>query len=266
MNEVTYKKYLNGERLYKEGKSLSQIGKELHLDRNRLAKFLKERGVHVERMPHKKHINENVFKTIDSEEKAYWLGFLYADGSVTNRSDIDISLQLSDERHVEKFYNFIEFGGKIIKDNYRCRVSFKNVKMRDDLINLGCVPKKSLILKFPSEEQVPNEFIRHFLRGYFDGDGSLICTNKTKAISLIGTYDFLEKTCELIGIPKGRIYPLNNKTNKTFRIETSSKNNILNTCHYLYDDCSIYLDRKYEKYKMLIEYYSAVQNRNVLDN
>ena len=108
MNEVTYKKYLNGERLYKEGKSLSQIGKELHLDRNRLAKFLKERGVHVERMPHKKHINENVFETIDSEEKAYWLGFLYADGSVTNRSDIDISLQLSDERHVEKFYNFIE--------------------------------------------------------------------------------------------------------------------------------------------------------------
>ena len=260
MKEETFQKYMLGQEMYLNGKSTIAIGKELHLDRSALVRFMKSNGIEVERMPHKKKINEDIFEVIDTEEKAYWLGFLYADGCVSsgNRNDIELSLKLSDVHHVEKFKNFIGFEGKLITDSYRCRVTFKNKKIKSNLIKLGCTPKKSLTLTFPDENQVPEYLIRHFIRGYFDGDGSIICTDKTKAISIIGTYNMLENICELVNIPKGRIYPLNNHTDKTFRIETGSKTNILNFIKFIYDDCNIYLDRKYKKYKMLIDYFTAV--------
>jgi intein-encoded DNA endonuclease-like protein len=55
--------------------------------------------------------------------------------------------------------------------------------MNQDLINLGCVPNKSLILKFPTEEQVPEKFLSHFIRGFFDGDGS-VTKNKIHAVDI----------------------------------------------------------------------------------
>ena len=69
---------------------------------------------------------------------------------------------------------------------------FCSKEMATDLAKAGCYNKKSLTLKFPTEEQVPSKLIRHFLRGYVDGDGCLCCTEKTKQFSITGTEDFFK--------------------------------------------------------------------------
>lgn len=257
MKAETEVKYHKGLNMYLNGISTTKISKELNISRSRFSNYLKEQGIIVNKLPHKKKINEN----INTEEKAYWLGFLYADGCISsgNRNDIELSLQLSDKEHLQKFKNFIGFEGKLITDTYRCRVSFKNRKMKSDLIKLGCTPRKSLTLTFPTKEQVPKELIPHFIRGYLDGDGCVICTEKTNNVNILGTKDMLQNICLHSGITTNRIYKSNAKSNKIFRLELNSRKDILHFCGYIYNNSKIYMERKFNKYKMLVEKF-AVHN------
>ena len=257
MNEETILKYEKGKELYLQGKTLNQIKYELQLDPGKLSKYLKLNGVKIERLPHKKKINKNIFEVINTEEKAYWLGFLYADGYVgLTDNRVELTLQLSDVNHIKKFKTFLNSDCKISTNSYRSRLSIKDEKIKKDLINLGCTPQKSLILKFPTDDKVPKELIRHFIRGYFDGDGSLCVTEKTKSIDILGTYDFLYQLCLESNIATSKIYVSKSKSNKVFRIVLGSRIDLYNFPKYIYDDCDIYLDRKYEKFKKLMEYYN----------
>ena len=257
MNEETILKYEKGKELYLQGKTLNQIKYELQLDPGKLSKYLKSNGVKIERLPHKKKINKNIFEVINTEEKAYWLGFLYADGYVgLTDNRVELTLQLSDVNHIEKFKTFLNSDCKISTNSYRSRLSIKDEKIKKDLTNLGCTPQKSLILKFPTDDKVPKELIRHFIRGYFDGDGSLCVTEKTKSIDILGTYDFLYQLCLESNIATSKIYVSKSKSNKVFRIVLGSRLDLYNFSKYIYDDCNIYLDRKYEKFKKLMEYYN----------
>lgn len=197
------------------------------------------------------------FEKIDTEEKAYWLGFLYADGSVGSKEDkIELGLSKKDLKHIEKFRNFMNITNKISyrKNTKSYRISFRSIKCKQDLINKGCVPKKSLILKFPNENQVPKELIKHFIRGYFDGDGWFTNTEKCFQIGIIGTENFIKgflDTVENI-----------NKENKIFKVHREngakrymfgSYNDVLNFLNWIYKDSKIYLDRKYEHYLDFIQ-------------
>jgi intein/homing endonuclease len=77
----------------------------------------------------------------------------------------------------------------------RCRWSVQSKHLWNVLNSYGCVPKKSLILKFPSISIFDNKnLIVHFIRGYFDGDGCISYGNKSHtkcSINIVGTYDFL---------------------------------------------------------------------------
>ena len=142
------------------------------------------------------------------------------------------------------------------KERTNARWIVANKHLWNTLNNLGCTPQKSLTLKFPTYEKVPKELIRHFIRGYFDGDGSLCVTEKTRSIDVLGTYDFLYQLCLESGIDTNKIYVSKSKSNKVFRIVLGSKSDLYNFSKYMYDDCNIYLDRKYEKFKKLMEYYN----------
>lgn len=196
----------------------------------------------------------NVFKIIDNEYKAYWLGFLYADGNIGSKEDkIELSLAEKDIKHIEKFRDFIGINNKI---SYRqktkaYRFSFRSQNCKEDLIDKGCFPKKSLSLKFPREEQVPSYLIRHFIRGYFDGDGWFCNTeNGCLQIGLIGTEDFLKSFLHLM---RGKI----NVNNKIFNVHRengakryvfSKEQDIKTFLNYIYKNSNIYLDRKYAHY------------------
>lgn len=117
-----------------------------------------------------------ILKLLILKKKHIGWGFLYADGCVGSvESKIELSLAERDFHHIEKFRNFIGINNKI---SYRpktkaYRYSFRSESCKQDLINKGCIPKKSLILKYPTYEQVPKKFSKDFIRGYFDGDVGL---------------------------------------------------------------------------------------------
>ena len=95
----------------------------------------------------------NTFEKIDTEEKAYWLGFLYADGNVSNHENkIELILAEKDVGHLEKFKRFLNIKNKICyrEATKAYRISFRSEKCKQDLIDKGCIPNKSLILKFHS--------------------------------------------------------------------------------------------------------------------
>ena len=223
-------------------------------------------------------LNEDFFKNIDNEKSAYWLGFIMADGcinEVINKKtkklksmNLSISLSTKDNHHLEKFLNDIE-SDCIVRDevlhskgkeyNYS-RVQIYNTNICRDLIKLNCVPRKSLILKYP-EGKIPECFEKDFIRGYFDGDGSVSFTehlqyhkNKGKYYmqksfyaNILGTQNFLEVISEILS--KNDIKNSIKKYSANVpEIRITGSKNLLNFAHYIYDNFSVCLDRKYNKF------------------
>lgn len=241
--------------MYKAGKSLTQIGKELNVNRKRLSRDFKKLGINIIQNGQKHIYNYNIFKQIDTEEKAYWLGFLYADGYVNIDKGIELTLQESDYEHLKKFRNFI--GDETIDITYKesvnaYRVSIYSKEIAQDLINLGCVQAKSLILQFPTEEQVPNHLIHHFMRGYFDGDGCVYYSHGQLAFSILGTSEFLDKYEEYVLNSMEReksTRRLHDKRlmNNTESIQYTGNVQCGKWFNFLYNNATIYLQRKYNK-------------------
>ena len=244
---MTQKQYLLAKKMYiEEGLSLSQIGKQLHIDRGTLSEKLKKDGIQIINKRHQLHLDQTFFDNIDTEEKAYWLGFFYADGYISKSDNgIQLSLKLSDYSHIDKLLKSLKSDKKIITDNYRCRLCFRNKHMHQSLIRQGCVPQKSLILKFPTSQQVPNNLIIPFIRGYIDGDGSIMYgkNNKTFRLAIISTKQFLDILIDKMQLKKHKYQ----SAGKAYSIEWSGKY----TEQYvdlIYKNANIYLDRKYQKY------------------
>lgn len=209
--------------------------------------------------------DKNIFDTIDTEEKAYWLGFIYADGNISShkegvkkRYSFELSLSNNDINHLKKFKEFIKSNKELkvstagnLYKYLRCRICISNKHLWNVLNSYGCVPKKSLTLKFPKISIFfSKDLIRHFIRGYFDGDGCISYNNKSHtemSISLLGTKDFLEELQRNLPLEKeNKIYKEKNKKVYQLSFQRSRGIYILN---YLYKDAKIYLDRKYKRYK-----------------
>lgn len=207
-------------------------------------------------------IDHSFFKVIDSEEKAYWLGFLYADGCIFRQGEyytVILDLSYIDESHLYKFKKSIStsYGPKnyINKSNVsHCRMECCSKQMFYDLIDLGCVEKKTLVLDFPTNKQVPDYLIHHFMRGYFDGDGTI---NSHKEVGnkkdqvrfqILGTEKFIKGYLKVLSnIEVGKNTTLQDTKNiKTIQIGGNVQSKKL--FDFLYKDATMYLDRKYEKY------------------
>lgn len=251
-------------------KSAAKIAAKYGINRKTLIIYLKERGIPIIQNRGGYSVNDTVFEKIDSEEKAYWLGFLYADGFVAaNNNQIGLGLALKDIEHLKKYKTFMGWEGDIkvnrehqfgSKDNhnkageemYNCRIIITNEKIHNDLVKLGCVPNKSLILQFPTEEQVPKKFQIDFVRGYFDGDGTLGIYPHSKknpkleeSLLIVGTKPFLEKVQEILG--PGNLIQKKNCNELTYRLGYSTKK-AFNAAKIMYENATVYLDRKYDIY------------------
>ena len=135
--------------------------------------------------------NHNYFESIDSERKSYWLGFLMADGVVSDRAkrgalQLHVHLGTKDRDHLQKFHIDIESKNKIANCSSSIRSFHSSDKMCEDLIRHGCTPRKSLTLKYPTT--VPIELTGHFVRGYFDGDGSATIIDGRLFLQIVGTF------------------------------------------------------------------------------
>src|SRR5205085_9225815 len=140
-------------------------------------------------------LREDAFARLDDEATAYWLGFLCADGCNYRRrgcGEVHLVLQKRDIPHLERFAAFVGTEKPIRKEaRYETyRLSLYSKRMSDDLIRLGCPPRKSWALAFPA---VPGPLVAHFIRGYFDGDGSASMSARfgNPTLAFFGTAAFL---------------------------------------------------------------------------
>jgi hypothetical protein len=199
----------NAVELVQNGIPRTKVARIVKINDNELVNHLKNEGVEVKNGTYNHNINS--FELIDTEEKAYWLGFIYADGYVTNsdRFNLEISLKRSDKDHLDKFLSFLMSDAKVSdktiylggKEYLASRILIHSKKLVEDLISKGCVPRKSLILTFPNENILPQSLVRHFIRGYFDGDGSIQVKYKSACIEILGTKNFLAEIAKRYDIP-----------------------------------------------------------------
>lgn len=242
-------KYLN------ENYTLKQLGREFSCSYATIRNLLNKH--HIQSRGGKQGFprDEFYFSKIDSIDKAYWLGFLYADGCV-HSNDNSVSINITDLEHVKKFQAAI----KAI--NHKITISqdnrFKNAKplyqfairdkqLHEDLIKWGCIPQKSLLIK--KIPNIPRDFVSHFLRGYFDGDGSLHYLQGTNnfRISFIGTENFLTDIQKEL---QTNISLQANIAGKAFVLQISGRRQVERILNYLYKDSNdnIRLNRKYKAY------------------
>jgi hypothetical protein len=128
-------------------------------------------------------VNEHYFDIIDSEQKAYWLGFLVADAcigkSAGTRRALRFYLANKDAGAVEQFASDISYEGKLRHMKKKCQIgiTFNSVIFCNSLINLGYLLWKNEGSPKILENLRP-DLVRHFIRGFFDGDGCISCSKK----------------------------------------------------------------------------------------
>lgn len=210
-------------------------------------------------------IEEDFFDEIDTEEKAYVLGLLYADGyNNTDRNSVSLGLKETDREILDKITTLIQptkplqyvstsnqrkkKGFENSQNQYKLVITNKHISQR--LVELGCGKAKTHNLKFPTEEQVPSHLIRHFVRGYFDGDGSVL-GGKQKQISFAGTINFLiplqQILIEELGFSKTKLIQIHKeRVNEIRSLVYSGINQCIIFRDWLYKDATIYLERKYD--------------------
>lgn len=176
---------------YAKGYSQLKIAKKFNVSEDVIRQWFKEENIPTRRRIYS--MNENYFETIDSEEKAYWIGFLSADGYIhQERGTIQFELQESDKNQVEKFALAVGSTRPILKIetnnfiHYRCVLNSR--KMVNDLLKYNITQRKSLTF-YPTN--IPEKYIPYWIIGYMDGDGCIFNSKGRIKIHFTGTYDTL---------------------------------------------------------------------------
>lgn len=261
-------RYLKGEKvtvLVKDyGYKYNNHGTILDLLRRNGVKIRNDQQTHAIRYT----INENYFEKIDTEAKAYFLGLLYADGcNSTEKNTVRIQLQEEDVHILRKFNEELNHSKplKFWKSNNPNRKSLytlniTNKKISLDLLNLGLTKAKTHTLQFPNKSIVPNKLLKHFVRGYFDGDGSIYYSIDKKwgakrfAFAIVGNLSFIDKLQDFIvvntGLNKTKLGKRHkSRNNNIAHLEYGGTNSVMKFYTWLYKDATIFFKRKYEKFQ-----------------
>lgn len=244
--------------LYESGLTQKKIAKDLGYSQSFISKFLIENKIATRQK--KYYVNENYFEKIDTNEKSYWLGFLFADGNVRirryNAGELKLKLQFKDKLHIEKFKKSIGSNSPVkdVFERYKYKdqikyskssfISICSKKIVDDLIKLGCFENKSKIIKFPN--MIPSEFIKDFICGYFDGDGCIHLDKKNNIKFYIscGSYIFLSDLMEILYDHGVSYIKITEKKNQNFRLEVYRISDLQIIYKYFYKNSETYLERK----------------------
>lgn len=265
-------------RLYtEERKGASRIGKIFNCCDKTIKRILTEEGITLRSHRDSKkqyEYDETYFSQINTPDKAYWLGFLYADGYITKpkQGNPVLGICLAEPEPIEKFKKALKSNLPVrsykkvngySNKSIEYRIAFCSKQMAEDLEKWGCVERKTFKLKFP--DFLTEDLVPHFIRGYFDGDGSVflhITKNNGKEYIMLGSqfsgiesflkdmvkhFDFVEEDqC---------VYQDKRKETDCWKIQFASNLRSLKLYHYMYKNCpqDICLSRKREKFENFIK-------------
>lgn len=234
-------------------------------------------------MYRKYKLDETYFEEVNTEDKAYFLGLLYADGynQVTNKGKyISLSLQVSDIHILRDFKKALGSTQKLCllrakkkTHSDQARLQINSKKLCEDLVKLGCIQNKSLMLTFPTF--LPKHLIHHFIRGYFDGDGCVWEGKKYRKVFKDSTCKFgqRERTVHnvkfnitgtlhfITGVQNILVSSIGFKKNKLnvskaiancVQLEYSGRKQMKRFYDFLYKDYTVFLNRKKSKFESII--------------
>ncbi len=251
--------------LYIKGIGSPTIAKQVGLPTWKVIWHLQKAGVKLRSnkenyaRPH----NHNTFKEIKTENDAYLLGLLLADGQIQQRRHQSLLLRIdlinTDREILEKLA--IHLGCKITDVRYyKAPTTTSNAIARlilysDDvchnLMQWGVVPNKTYIVKWPTNLDTNLE--HHFIRGYFDGDGSISKHPANPHFKLCGTEQFLitcqhklHEACQVSFTKLQCRFP--ERENNIRSLEYGGRLQVLRIMKYLYQDSSIFLQRKRQRF------------------
>lgn len=245
--------------LYESTKDIKLICNTYGCTSGKAVSFLKKRGYEFSRKKYK--LNSNYFDNIDTEDKAYFLGFLYADGNHTmthSKKVVRISINKKDREILEKF-NLLLNHEKPIRVSKKDMVELEiaDQQISKSLFKYGMMPNKTFQLKFP--EFLDYSLRWHFIRGYFDGDGGISIyrpkkmNRNTISFNITGTIemctfiqDIFKQEINVNSFLSCR-FPERNNNNRTIQVGGNLQTKIL--LDKIYKNATIYLERKYKIYR-----------------
>lgn len=258
---------------FDSGESLESLQKSFHTRKIRdilisNERVIKRGGVRENSgRKYQYNFDADYFQEINTRDKAYWLGFIYADGCIMkNKRGQDIlQIGLAETEPLEKFKKYLKCNKPIHQhqttNSYNDTIStaynftINSNKIVSDLEKWGVVERKSLILTFPTF--LSQELLFHFIRGYFDGDGCVYIQQKGNhkyvLSEICGTKEFLEVLqSHLTFLHKNHIYKENRRATNCWKLKLACENTI-KMYHLLYKECDdLYLSRKKEKFENYI--------------
>lgn len=237
---------------YEDGYSPCWISDRLGFGKDAVWKLLKRLGVYAGRRSYRTErkyaINDRYFQHLDTPEKAYWLGFLAADGCMHSHRLVSLELKAADTSHLQKFLNALDCNKPIYhsekKGAFYSKIMLNSSWLVDDLKILGIHPRKSSTLQWPKLVQ---KLLPHYIRGYFDGDGTWHkCKNGQLMFNVTGSpifiprlQDHLVKKCQL-----RKVKLIDGTSWKTLQQHGNKRTKRI--YDYIYKGATVWLSRKRE--------------------
>lgn len=259
---------------YNEYKSLYETSIKFNISTSTLKRRLNDAGVitklDIDSLRKKKilyPIDETYFEEINTSDKAYILGLLYSDGHMlTNRKQI--RLKLTDIDLLEQVKTKMKYN-KPLNDNKTLKETHKkaktliicNTKIYDDLNKLGCYKNKTFDCNLPN---LNDEYLGDFLRGFFDGDGCIYVGKDKRNDNLVGevvvisTNNFINDVIKYLNICEinASYFSDRNHDNRIGKFRIRQHDSLTKFFMLIYGNItndSIYLERKYNKYKQFLK-------------
>jgi len=247
---------------YENLKNIHKVADYFNVSIGPITRILKRYGFELTNRRY--DVNHYYFENIDNEGKAYWLGFLFADGYIRERksgNSLEIKLSVNDREHLELFkmtigstHNIVDGISKVkykdrISISKLCHLAIYSSKLVESIKKQGVHSRKTFTITKPN---IDPKLINHFIRGYFDGDGSFsfIKNQKNSTCFACASDNFRNFLIEELG---QNDVVLNYYGGVKLFVQNKVDNNKF--YHYIYKNANVYLKRKKEKYDEFRRHY-----------
>lgn len=262
---------------YNNGISTVKLGKLYYTDRKKIGKIIDKYSKKNHLSVRKYSLDETYWDNIDTPNKAYHLGFMYADGcNMPSKRTLSLILEECDREILEKLKRELHSSKPLVYENCQHKntetMHFENLykliyfssHMCEAIAEKGVVPAKSNIIRFPN--WLPEEYVSHFVRGYFDGNGTMGIhdvgglSGHSLRIGLVSTKQFCQSIQDYlnrIGI-ESYMSEASNHNDITYNLFIRGREpNRKSFLDWMYKDADLFLKRKHDIY---LQYYKISES------